>query len=68
MPTPLIDYHNGIHAFSAECIQPLTTAIHVIESDGRAAFVDTANFGIMPQALAAVSYTHLDVYKRQPCG
>ena len=54
MPTPLIDYHNGIHAFSAECIQPLTTAIHLIESDGRAAFVDTANFGIMPQALAAL--------------
>ncbi|MBK8118585.1 MAG: MBL fold metallo-hydrolase [Sulfuritalea sp.] len=54
MPTPLIDYHNGIHAFCAECIQPLTTAIHLIESDGRAAFVDTANFGIMPQALAAL--------------
>ena len=54
MPTPLIDYHNGIHAFSAECIQPLTTAIHLIENDGRAAFVDTANFGIMPQALAAL--------------
>jgi len=59
MPAPLIDYHNGIHAFSAECIQPLTTAIHVIESDGRAAFVDTANFGIMPQALAALDTLEL---------
>lgn len=54
MPTALIDYHNGIHAFTAECIQPLTTAIHVIESDGRAAFVDTANIGIVPQALGAL--------------
>jgi glyoxylase-like metal-dependent hydrolase (beta-lactamase superfamily II) len=59
MQVPLIDYHNGIHAFSAECIQPLTTAIHVIESDGRAAFVDTANFGIMPQALAALDALEL---------
>lgn len=54
MPTPLIDYQNGIHAFTAECIQPLATAIHLIESEGRAAFVDTANFGIVPQALAAL--------------
>ena len=54
MLTPLIDYHNGIYAFDAECMRPLVTAIHLIESDGRVAFVDTANFGVMPQALAAL--------------
>ena len=54
MPTHLIDYRNGIHAFDAECIRPLTTAIHLIESERRVAFVDTANFGVMPQALAAL--------------
>jgi glyoxylase-like metal-dependent hydrolase (beta-lactamase superfamily II) len=54
MSTPLIDYRNGIYAFDAECMRPLVTAIHLIESDGRVAFVDTANFGVMPQALAAL--------------
>jgi glyoxylase-like metal-dependent hydrolase (beta-lactamase superfamily II) len=55
MPNPLIDYHNGIYAFDAGCMRPLLTAIHLIESDGRAAFVDTANFEVMPQALAALA-------------
>jgi glyoxylase-like metal-dependent hydrolase (beta-lactamase superfamily II) len=32
----------------------LLAAIHLIESEGRAAFVDTANFEVMPQALAAL--------------
>ena len=50
----LIDYHNGICAFNADCMRPLVTAIHLLESEGRAAFVDTANFEIMPQALAAL--------------
>jgi len=54
VPEQLIDYHNGIFAFDAECMRPLVTAIHLIESGGRAAFVDTANFEIMPQALAAL--------------
>ncbi|OHC69990.1 MAG: MBL fold metallo-hydrolase [Rhodocyclales bacterium GWA2_65_20] len=35
-------------------MRPLVTAIHLIESEGRVAFVDTANFEIMPQALAAL--------------
>ena len=50
----LIDYHNGIYAFDAGYVRPLLAAIHLIESDGRAAFVDTANFEVMPQALAAL--------------
>lgn len=51
----LIDYHNGIYAFDAGYIRPLLAAIHLIESEGRAAFVDTANFEVMPQALAALA-------------
>ena len=50
----LIDYHNGIYAFDAGYVRPLLAAIHLIESEGRAAFVDTANFEVMPQALAAL--------------
>ena len=42
MPEQLIDYRNGIFAFDAGCMRPLVTAIHLIESEGRAAFVDTA--------------------------
>ena len=54
MPNPLIDYHNGIYAFDAGYVRPLLAAIHLIESEGRCAFVDTANFEVMPQALAAL--------------
>jgi len=54
VPEQLIDYRNGIFAFDAGCMRPLVTAIHLIESEGRVAFVDTANFEIMPQALAAL--------------
>lgn len=50
----LIDYNNGIYAFDAGYVRPLLAAIHLIESDGRAAFVDTANFEVMPRALAAL--------------
>jgi glyoxylase-like metal-dependent hydrolase (beta-lactamase superfamily II) len=55
MPNSLIDYHNGIYAFDAGYVRPLLAAIHLIESDGRAAFVDTANFEVMPLALAALA-------------
>ena len=51
----LIDYGNGICAFDAGYVRPLLAAIHLIESEGRAAFVDTANFEVMPQALAALA-------------
>ena len=60
MPNPLIDYHNGIYAFDAGYMRPLLAAIHLIESEGRAAFVDTANFEVMPQALAALAARGLD--------
>lgn len=52
--SPLLDYGNGIHAFAADCVKPLETAIHLIESDGRVAFVDTATAQALPQALAAL--------------
>lgn len=51
----MIDYKNGIYAFDAGYVRPLLAAIHLIESNGRAAFVDTANFEVMPQALAALA-------------
>jgi glyoxylase-like metal-dependent hydrolase (beta-lactamase superfamily II) len=54
MQSPLIDYQNGIYAFDAGYMRPLLAAIHMIESDGRIAFVDTANYEVMPQALAAL--------------
>ncbi|MCX7149354.1 MAG: MBL fold metallo-hydrolase [Rhodocyclales bacterium] len=60
MPGQLIDYRNGIYAFDAGCMRPLVTAIHLIESQGRVAFVDTANFEIMPQALAALDARGLE--------
>ena len=60
MSNSLIDYHNGIYAFDAGYVRPLLAAIHLIESEGRAAFVDTANFEVMPQALAALKERGLD--------
>jgi glyoxylase-like metal-dependent hydrolase (beta-lactamase superfamily II) len=55
MPAPLIDYNNGIFAFDAGYVRPLLAAIHLIESEGRVAFVDTANFEVLPLALAALA-------------
>ena len=55
----LIDYNNGIYAFDAGYVRPLLAAIHLIESKGRCAFVDTANFEVMPQALAALEASGL---------
>ena len=59
MTGPLIDYNNGIYAFDAGYVRPLLAAIHLIESEGRTAFVDTANFEVMPQALAALAASEL---------
>ncbi len=55
----LIDYKNGIYAIDALYVRPQLAAIHLIESEGRAAFVDTANYQVMPQALAALKATGL---------
>jgi choline dehydrogenase len=65
MSGPLIDYHNGIYAFDAGYVRPLLAAIHLIESEGRAAFVDTANFEVMPQALAALEARGLGTGQRR---
>ncbi len=54
MTQTLIDYGGGIHAFDAGYFRPLMAAIHLIESEGRVAFVDTANYEVMPRALAAL--------------
>jgi glyoxylase-like metal-dependent hydrolase (beta-lactamase superfamily II) len=51
----LTDYNNGIFAIDAHYVRPLLAAVHMIESTGRVAFVDTATFTIMPHALAALS-------------
>ena len=51
----ITDYGNGICAIDALYERPQFAAIHLIESDGRAAFVDTANNAALPQALAALS-------------
>lgn len=51
----LIDYQNGIYAVDALYVRPKLAAIHLIESAGRVAFVDTANHQVMPQALAALA-------------
>ena len=55
MKSPLIDYGDGIHAFDAGYFRPLMAAIHMIESEGRVAFVDTANYEVMPRALEALA-------------
>lgn len=51
----LTDYGNGICAVDALYERPWFAAIHLIESQGRAAFVDTANNAALPQALAALA-------------
>lgn len=60
MSAPLIDYYNGIYAFDAGCMRPLMVAIHLIESRGRVAFVDSGNFQVLPQALAALKTLGLE--------
>jgi glyoxylase-like metal-dependent hydrolase (beta-lactamase superfamily II) len=51
----ITDYGNGICAIDALYERPQFAAIHLIESEGRAAFVDTANNAALPQALAALA-------------
>jgi glyoxylase-like metal-dependent hydrolase (beta-lactamase superfamily II) len=51
----MTDYGNGICAIDALYERPWFAAIHLIESDGRAAFVDTANNAALPQALKALA-------------
>ena len=50
----LTDYGNGVVAIDSGYLRPQLAAIHLIESEGRAAFVDTANHSALPRALAAL--------------
>ena len=50
----ITDYGNGIFAIDAGYLRPKMAAIHLIESDGRAAFVDTANQAALTRASAAL--------------
>lgn len=53
--SPRITRHpDGIAAVDAEYVQPGHAAIHIIEQDGRAAFVDTGTHHSVPYALTAL--------------
>jgi glyoxylase-like metal-dependent hydrolase (beta-lactamase superfamily II) len=54
MKNELFDYAQGIHAFDAGYLRPQLVAVHLIEHNGRAAFVDTGTFETLPRALAAL--------------
>ena len=53
MADSLIDYHNGIYAFDAGYVRPLLAAIHLIESEARAAR------GLEPESVDYVILTHI---------
>lgn len=50
----LIDYKNGIYAFDADYYRPGMAAIHLLESQGQVAFIDTGTQATVPHALAAL--------------
>lgn len=50
----LLDYSHGIYAFDSGYLRPNLVAVHLIESAGRVAFVDTGTFETLPHALAAL--------------
>lgn len=54
MKNELIDYANGIYAFDAGYLRPQLVAVHLMEHQGRAAFIDTGTFETLPRALAAL--------------
>lgn len=54
MNSELIDYRQGIYAFDAGYLRPQLVAVHLIESAGRVAFVDTGTYQTLPRALAAL--------------
>ena len=47
-------YEHGIHAVDAEYLQPLFDAVHLVVSDGRAAFVDCGTAHSVPRLLEAL--------------
>lgn len=56
----LTDYNNGIYAFDADYCRPGMAAIHLLESQGQAAFIDTGNYATVPHAQAALAALGLD--------
>jgi len=56
MPVPRITrYPDGIAAVDAEYVRPGHAAVHIIQQNGRAAFVDTGTNYSVPYALAALA-------------
>lgn len=51
----LIDHGNGIFAIDADYIRPHLAAVHLIEENGRVAFVDTGCNSSLPSVLAALA-------------
>jgi glyoxylase-like metal-dependent hydrolase (beta-lactamase superfamily II) len=54
MSGDIIDYRNGIYAIDSGYVRARLAAIHLIVSEGRAAFVDTATQTSLPHALKAL--------------
>lgn len=50
----LLHYSHGIYAFDTDYLRPQLVAVHLIESAGRVAFIDTGTFETLPHALAAL--------------
>ena len=60
MPTPRITrYSDGIAAVDAEYIKPGHAAVHIIEQNGRGAFVDTGTNFTVPYLLEALAQLQL---------
>jgi glyoxylase-like metal-dependent hydrolase (beta-lactamase superfamily II) len=53
-------YASGIAAVDAEYVRPGIAAAHIIEHDGRAAFVDTGTTHSVPYLLAALAELEID--------
>jgi glyoxylase-like metal-dependent hydrolase (beta-lactamase superfamily II) len=56
----LTRYADGITAVDVEYVRPGMAAAHIIEQDGRAAFVDTGTTHSVPYLLAALDELHID--------
>ena len=56
----LTHYADGITAVDIEYVRPGMAAAHIIEQDGRAAFVDTGTTHSVPYLLAALDELHIE--------
>jgi len=50
---------HGITAFDAGYLRPQLAAVHLVESDGRAAFIDTGTYATLPVALRVLDTLNL---------